>query len=297
MENPVFETTWNFAVLDVIKTAIALFLNGAYVLLVIFALYFLRRRRPAGYSVLFWAIAGIFVLAMTQIALQIATATLSLQSVYSSVHINETYYTAHLDSLQHLYLILGFLEEFLLVTNNTITESLLIYRCYVIWGTYHNKKKIVMLPLFLLLCTTVLGYATASRNVFLPLDSHMDSRIVAAFAIINNLLVTSLTVGRIWWTRRHLLNFGHTKFIQRYNTAMAMLMESSAIYFIFMCILVVALSVKPTGPDGEFIVAYVCYGFGGQVVNIIPALLVVQVSLGHNTNTDAVVAPKRSERV
>jgi len=292
MTDPVFEITWSFAVLDVIKMAIALSLNGAYVLLVVFALYFLRRRRPVGHNVLICAISAMFVLAMTQMALQIATTTLSLQSVYSAVHSDGTY-TAHWGSLQSMNLILGFVENILLVTNNTITEGLLIYRCHVIWGTHRNKKVVLVLPLFLLLCTTVLGYITITRNDIFPPEYHMDTRIFAAFAIINNLLVTGLTVGRIWQTRRHLQTVGQTKSIQRYNTAMAMLLESSALYFICMCILVVALSVKPSASNGESVVAYVSYGFGGQLVNIIPALLVVQVSFGRKIETDGLVVKSR----
>jgi hypothetical protein len=63
-----------------------------------------------------------FVLAMTQIALQIATVTLALESVYSAVHIlNETYATRW-DSLQRMSILLGFAEDILLVTNTSVVQ-------------------------------------------------------------------------------------------------------------------------------------------------------------------------------
>jgi hypothetical protein len=296
MADSAFEIAWSLAVLDVVKTAIALSFNGLYVSLVIFAMYFLRRRRPVGQWVFICAIATMFILAMTQISLQIATTTISLQSVYSAVNSDGTY-TAHWDSLQRMDSILGFVEDFLLVTNATIIEGLLIYRCYVIWGTHHNKKQVLLLPLLLLLCNTVLGYITVSRNDLLPPQYHMDTRIVVGSTILNNVLVTGLTVGRIWWTRRHLQTIGQTKFIQRYNTAMAMLLESSAVYCIGMCMLVVALSIGSSNARTGFPVAYVIYGFAGQLVNIIPALIVVRLGIGRKTEMNSMPAQSKPSMV
>jgi len=295
MADSAFEIAWSLALLDVVGTAIALSFTGLYFLLVVLALYFLRRRKPVGHWVFVCAIVAMFILAMTQISLQIATATISLQSVYLAAH-SETS-TAHWDSLQRMDNILGFVENFLLATNTTIIEGLLIYRCSVIWGTHCNKKPVLLLPLFLLLCNTVLGYITVSRNDLLPPQYHVDTRIVVGSTILNNVLVTGLTVGRIWWTRRHLQTIGQTKFIQRYNTAMAMLLESSAVYCIGMCVLVVALSIGSSNARTGFPVAYVIYGFAGQLVNIIPALIVVQLGIGRKTEMSGMAAQSKPSMV
>ncbi|KAJ6584159.1 hypothetical protein DFH09DRAFT_1144400 [Mycena vulgaris] len=277
MASTVFETAWSFAVQDVLKTAIALFLNGFYVLLVILAIYFLRRRTPTGYRVHICTLAVMLILATAQMALQIVTATLSMKSLHSAVQDDGPIYSGQQVSLQHMSLILGFLELILLVTNNIVIDGLLIYRCYVIWGTSHYKKKVVVLPLLLLLSTTVVGCITAYRNGLGPPEAHSDTRIVFGLVLIANLLSAGLTVGRIWWTRRHLQAIGQTKLIRRYNIAMAMLLESSALYFICLVILLVVLSFNnPSGTGSP--VAYVSYGFGGQLANIIPALIIVQVS-------------------
>jgi hypothetical protein len=69
--------------------------------------------------------------------------------------------------------------------------------------------------------------------------------------IVSNLLVTGLTAGRIWWSRRH--SVGREQLVHRYNTAIALLfvfyscysldriltatldsLESSGLYFILM---------------------------------------------------------------
>ncbi|KAJ6584163.1 hypothetical protein DFH09DRAFT_1144410 [Mycena vulgaris] len=235
----------------------------------IFAIYFLRRRALTGYRVHICTLAVMLILATAQMALQIVTATLSMKSLHSAVQDDGPIYT--------MSLILGFLELILLVTNNIVIDGLLIYRCYVIWGTSHYKKKVMILPLLLLLSTTVVGCITAYRNGLGPPEAHFDTRIVFGLALISNLILAGFTVGRIWWTRRHLRVIGQTELIRRYNIAMAMLLESSTLYFICLVILLVVLSFNNSSGTGSP-VAYVLYGFGSQLANIIPALIIVQAS-------------------
>ncbi|KAJ6584149.1 hypothetical protein DFH09DRAFT_1144385 [Mycena vulgaris] len=144
------ETAWSFAVPVIIETPIALFFNGIYVSLAVFALYFLHHRAPAGNSVLICAIAVMFIFATTEIALQIATAILSMKSLHSLVHAG-TLDNAQWDFSQRMSMIVRFVGALLLVTNNAVTDCLLIYRCYVIWGTNYYKKKVVISPLLLLI--------------------------------------------------------------------------------------------------------------------------------------------------
>ncbi|KAJ7132953.1 hypothetical protein C8R46DRAFT_1140116 [Mycena filopes] len=273
-----FESTWSLAMLDVTRAMMALFLNGVYIVLAILALYFLQRRRPSRHRVLVLATVTMLISATIQMALQVVTATMSLKLVYLAAHADTT---TSSDWLQHTQSVLGSVEDLLLITTNAMVQSLTIYRCYLIWGTHVSRKKVVACPLFLCICSTILAYITSCRNdtPSSPSD-HIDTRIALAFGFITDLVVTVLTIGRIWWTRRQLQVVGQTKFAQRYNTAMAMLLESTVIYFIAMCVLLVALSVRPSTDNDEFVVAYVAYGFGGQVLSIIPVLVIVQVSLG-----------------
>ncbi|KAJ7486107.1 hypothetical protein B0H11DRAFT_2279166, partial [Mycena galericulata] len=162
-----------------------------------------------------------FIFAMVEMALQIVSVTLSLRSLYSVVHGEEQDH-GQSTSVQRISNTLGFVEDFLLIMNNTIADIFLTYRCYLIWGTSHNKK-VVVLPMFLVLVTAVVGGVTIYRNDIAPPEHHLDTRIAFGLALTTNLLLTCLTVGRIWWTRRHLKLVGRSKIIQRYNTAMAML--------------------------------------------------------------------------
>ncbi|KAJ6584167.1 hypothetical protein DFH09DRAFT_1360052 [Mycena vulgaris] len=289
MASPVFETTWSFAVQNIIKAAITLFLNGFCVLLVIFAIYFLCHRAPAGYRVHICALAVMLVLATIQMALQVVTATLSMKSLHLVVQDDGTMYSSQQDSLQRMSRILHFLELLLLVTNIIVVDGLLIYRCYVIWGTSYYKKKVVILPLLLLIALIALGSVTVYRDNLGPPESHLDPRIVFGLIFMTNLLVTGLTVGRIWWIRRNLGIVGQTKFIRRYNIAMAMLVESSALYLIGISTLLAVFSMP--GDTGIWV------GVGGQLGNIVPALLIVQVSLSRQVDTESVAAQSRLSSV
>ncbi|KAJ7689120.1 hypothetical protein B0H17DRAFT_1202484 [Mycena rosella] len=228
---------------------------------------------------------------MAEIALQVVTATLSMRALSAAGRADATIYSGQWDSLQHMSQILSFVEDLLLVTNNAVTDSFLIYRCYIVWSTSRYKKKVVISPLLLLLSTTTVGSVTVYRNNLAPVESHFDSRILFGLAMSTNLLVTGLTVGRIWSTRRHLRTIGQTISIQRYDIAMSMLLESSVVYFIVISLLLVALSFKSS--NGECPAAYVFYGFGGQLVNIIPALIIVRVSLARNTNMQSAPAERK----
>ncbi|KAK7048586.1 hypothetical protein R3P38DRAFT_3174838 [Favolaschia claudopus] len=272
MITPAFEEAWSLAVLDVIKTAIALSFNGIYVSLSVLALYLLRYRRPTGFRIFVNAIAIMFVLAMTQIALQITTLVLSMRAPTTN--------PLEWRELQRVTVVLEFLEFFFLITNNLITESLLIYRCYAIWSTYSKPMGVIALPIFLLFCASVFAYTTAAWNVFT--SHYIDSRIVLAFAFANNALVTALSIGRIWYTRRQMKTVGRSNLIRRYNTAIAMLLESATIYFLFLCVALLAMSMTPAHQQ-TLTFSHVVYGFGGQLLNLVPTLLIVQASCIYKT--------------
>ncbi|KAJ7451564.1 hypothetical protein FB451DRAFT_701613, partial [Mycena latifolia] len=107
-------------------------------------------------------------------------------------------------------------------------DGLFIYRCYIIWG---RNKRVISLPVLLLLITTGLGFVTVYRNnISNPGAEIIDSRVGFTFAIMTNLTLTVLTAGRIWWTQRELAIVGlnQSQFSQRYTTAISVLLESGA---------------------------------------------------------------------
>ncbi|KAJ7432751.1 hypothetical protein B0H11DRAFT_2297200 [Mycena galericulata] len=213
---------------------------------------------------------------------------LELQTLYAAAVHNEGQ-DGQFNSPTRLSDTLEFVEFFLLVANNATTDMFLTYRCYLIWGTSH-KKKVVILPLFLVLVTTVVGCVTIYRNILTPPEYHLDIRIAFGLAMATNFVLTCLTMGRIWWTRRHLKLVGQTKIIQRYNTAMAMLLESSVLYTLVWCIGMIASSFPGSNSDTGSPATTLFYGFAVQLINIIPTLVIVQVSLRCQSSSEAAEA-------
>ncbi|KAJ7022409.1 hypothetical protein C8F04DRAFT_1138113 [Mycena alexandri] len=145
-------------------------------------------------------------------------------------------------STQHLMQVKGVIDNVLALANNFAADSFFTYRCYVIWGDSRYRLRVIAVPLLLLVFTTIFGITNALLaphpstmnpvNVSLsPVYSVGVEITVGLGQILANLLLTGLAAGRIWWTRRNLRVIGETKLTQRCNTAIAMLLESSALYF------------------------------------------------------------------
>ncbi|KAK7048561.1 hypothetical protein R3P38DRAFT_2870122 [Favolaschia claudopus] len=203
------------------KSAVALFLGGTYVLLGVTAFCLFYRRKAGGRAVFMCAIAVMLCLAMQQA------------------------------SLEHQSNIVGFVEDLVLVTNNAIADGLFAYRCYLIWGPPFNKQ-VICLPILLLVITTVLGYVTVYRNDLSHPGTHiMDSRIGFIFANVTNLVLTGLTAGRIWRTRRQFRTLvGEKTAIRRYTNAISVLLESGAAYTLFLVLVILALTFGRTATSG-----------------------------------------------
>lgn len=147
----------------------------------------------------------------------------------------------------------------LFVTNTILADTLLLFRCYVVWG---YRRRVVVGPALLLLAATVCVYLFEGASI--RLFGHSWVYLAMTFAF--NVIVTGLTAGRIWYLARR------TPHRQRYNTSVAILLESGAIYCVYM-ILDLAFYHNSAGNavlDAGLI----------QVVGIVPTLIIVQVGLG-----------------
>ncbi|KAJ7451547.1 hypothetical protein FB451DRAFT_1283554 [Mycena latifolia] len=259
---------------------------GFSILLAVLALYFLSRRRTPGRRVFICAIIVMCVFGIAQMIHRVAITALMLR-VYSSVadrpadQKNQSF-NQHLADIS---------EDFLLLTNNFATDTLLTYRCYVIWGQSRYKRWVAGPPLILLIFTTIFGCVVtaltmSSGDLGVSLFHNIGNTVVVGLGmIITNLLLTGLTAGRIWWTRRHLRVIGQPTLLQRYDTAIAMLLESGALYFAVVIVFLVALLVGGSG-------VFEAPGFAAlsaataQLGNIIPALIIVRVSLKRSVDVD-----------
>ncbi|KAF7364990.1 hypothetical protein MVEN_00370000 [Mycena venus] len=266
---------------EIIKSATSLFFDGICILLAVQACYLLRRRKSSGHGVLTWAMVLACSFGIAKMIHQVVF-TAMLLGWYQSVKETERLPRGPFERLAQMK---TQQDGIFLLINNFFADSLFIYRCYVIWAESRSRRQVVCIPLLLALLITTLGIVIVS---LLPNHSGMNELFIVAIVgmIMVNLILTGLTAGRIWWTRRQLqvtVN-GKTTLIRRHNTAIAILLESSAVYLVFMVLFLIAENLGSATLFSPGI--SVLSGASGQLMNISPALLVVRVSLTRSVDVD-----------
>lgn len=155
------------------------------------------------------------------------------------------------------------------VTNNVLADTLLLYRCYAIWG---YKLRVVLGPIILLVAGTACGY------IFEGSQPHLFKYawIYPTLTLILNLILTALTAGRIGWFARNAQVLLGQNLVQRYNATVAILIESGFIYSLYIGLDLATMTNK---------VGHAILDTGLiQVVGIVPTLIIVQVGLGREVH-------------
>ncbi|KAF7376741.1 Zn(2)-C6 fungal-type domain-containing protein [Mycena sanguinolenta] len=149
------------------------------------------------------------------------------------------------------------------VTNNIFADLLLIYRCYVIWNTIW----ITVVPSLLVIATMILGYSIQLKLFFI-------------LSLTTNLLVPTLVAGRLWWIIRRIRGPSGAATRRKGRNAMVIILESGLIYSAVVSIHMVYFHYS--NPTDEVI-----FGALGQIVGIVPTLIIVRVGLGVSQNRSA----------
>ncbi|KAJ7599467.1 hypothetical protein C8J56DRAFT_708130, partial [Mycena floridula] len=117
------------------------------------------------------------------------------------------------------------------ITNMIMGDSLLLYRCYVI---YNGNWKVIIAPFFIHLGASAMALGLLVESAR-PSDNFFDGLVVtfgvywAALSVTLNVIVTALVVSRILQARRYLLRHSpdRARTINAYTGLMALLIESS----------------------------------------------------------------------
>ncbi|KAJ7320751.1 hypothetical protein DFH08DRAFT_942116 [Mycena albidolilacea] len=257
-----FDSAWHFLFNLFAATGafkISLLLYGIYINLFLLSVYTLsRRRKSPGKNFLLGASCVIAVVATTQMGCSIAQTILTARLIQQIVN-------AQVGDRPHVVIALKTAQYSLLGINNFATDSLFLYRCYVIWG---YQRKILILPAMFMLTTFVVGIWAA------PAPDAIKTPIAYSLCAATNLVLTALTAGRISWMRRAAPCFGLDITLHiRCNRAISTILESGAIYCVGIIFLLGSASVK------EFDVFLIGISFLSQLLNIIPTFTLVYVGL------------------
>ncbi|KAF8960652.1 hypothetical protein BDZ97DRAFT_1922027 [Flammula alnicola] len=162
------------------------------------------------------------------------------------------------------------------ITNNTIADSVIIYRCYIVW---RRKRRIVIVSGIFLLCSSICGY------VFAISSAHLRRLLVIylwmTFAL--NICLAVITAGRIYWSARRASNVLGPENPRRYYSIFAIIIDSGMIYPVYLLLDLIV--------DSLFLDAGL-----NQIVGIVPTLILAQQAFGRCIqDVETTIAMRRGE--
>ncbi|KAJ7654041.1 hypothetical protein DFH06DRAFT_521025 [Mycena polygramma] len=272
IESAIFEEGWSFAMARTIGLCVGLWLYGILLILLSMAAYVLYHWTGAGRKSLAAVALGMAILTTADFALLMRGVVLELQRARLEIE-------GELWSLEaaHTYRSIFLAKDLLFVTNSLVTDSFFIYRCFIIWG---RNIRVVVGPLLMLLGSAILGYLAIYEDISESVSAyHIYTPAAVAMGLATNLVVMGLTAGRIWWIRRDasVLKSAHVK---KYNTVLAIILESGAIYCISTLLYLIASSTLPVYKNIEpSVIAAILETSMPPTLNIAPTLTIVRVGL------------------
>ncbi|ESK85685.1 hypothetical protein Moror_9912 [Moniliophthora roreri MCA 2997] len=283
-----FDTITAILVLPMTNLTVMLYVYGVYTVLFIISLRILIRRRDRQNRILyiFFTIA---LFTFTTALNTVNTFSYAEQATRMFTFTKNQDWASFLAYLHHdntKTIILGF--ELVLPLCLVITADLmLLYRCYVIWG---SSKRIAFPLIFLMFSLTICEIVASALQVIGGNNATNPARwrlyvqgatIDEAFWVANmgiNIILTLLTAGRIWWisreARKHLGPASKIK----YNMVVAVILESGIIYPIF---LIAATVVdRLANPDHHNSAPFSVWNVTYQVTGIAPTLIIIRAAGG-----------------
>ncbi|KAI0709635.1 hypothetical protein C8T65DRAFT_648652 [Cerioporus squamosus] len=249
---------------------------GIYVVLFLSSLFVLSRSRNAAVNT--W-----FIRASTVAMFCIATAHIgvNVRRLVEGFIIPDT----KAETLAYLYDIherLNIVKQYLWVFNNVLADGIIVWRLYGVWNIY-----VCILPIILLISVTAFGLATATsllpaigagNTIFV---SHFSRFATTQYALslTNNVLVTALITGRIWYVTRDIRRLDQSVGSD-YRRAIIMVVESGSLYAFTQVIQLAFYVAKFPG------LYFVADSFV-QIMAIVPTSVVLLVALGRTLIEEA----------
>lgn len=241
---------------------------GSYAVLFFGCMYILLFRRPTACpKIIPFFVLALFLLSTAHVIINLFKGVRAFTFVADPNDIFEDF-SAPIDLA----------KESVYVTTAALADTLLIYRCYMVWG--HNYK-VVILPVLLLLLSTGAGYTSVYQ--FSTLEdgdgAQFDDNLKRWFTVLysamlaNNVLTTTLIASRIWWRSRQSGSELGWRHQAKYNWIIAVVIESGAIYSFSLLIYLVLYTIESQAQ--KLILDSLC-----QIASIMPTLIIVRIGLG-----------------
>lgn len=286
-------------------------LYGIYLNLFAGCIYIYTKRRSNKYA-LAMCIA-MFVTATGEILIDLVNDLLVPRLVSDSYSVSGTLFAcegtadAERTRQSNIYQRVDNVSFIFFITKLWLGDSILVYRCYMIWA---KQRWVAMVPAFLLFVTIVFGYAQVGMSyqyyyaqlrsqatpspastadvISLGLWLYRLNTVSTATSVALNIIVTCLIVYRIWRDTFKFANSFGLRTSKKYSTVISMVVESGAIYTAALLAELISNNFKG---DPAYVANDISDAFTAMLVVIAPSLIIIRVGLnqgyvessGHST--------------
>ncbi|KZT59998.1 hypothetical protein CALCODRAFT_553941 [Calocera cornea HHB12733] len=170
-------------------------------------------------------------------------------------------------------------KDFFYITSLIVGDSIIVWRCWIVW---RKKWVVVALPILMVVGEAIAGYVAIGK--YLSPDLATDTSIkpwgTAMFSVslATNVLVTSLTAGRIWWisrTTNKLMAGGGTRSLD----AITLIIESGLAITIAKIIEFATFQIAFAGTVNMQAI-YIMFELMPQLFGIIPTVIILSIQVG-----------------
>jgi len=175
-------------------------------------------------------------------------------------------------------------KDFFYAWMMVLGDSIIVWRCFIVWN---RNFWIVSLPLLMLAATTVGGLGSASEYALhaKPVMANKWAEGMFITSLITNVSVTCLTAGRIWHRGRGLSSSGKGN----YTPVILLVIESALVMSVVKSVEFALWLVTIKSPPGVGAQVYVLFEPVVQVEGIVPASMILAVTLGYTSRNSYAV--------
>ncbi|KAJ3988526.1 hypothetical protein F5890DRAFT_1491209 [Lentinula detonsa] len=243
-------------------------LYGAYTVVFVLTIWILVWRRPAGQGInklMLWISIVMFILATMHICVNYTRIFMAFI----------TYRNAEGGPAAFFNILSNFTQIFgsaIYVTQTLVGDSVVLVRCYIVWG---RQWYIVAFPMLLLLGSTASGigilYSFAHIGDTQIFALELQNWIVSFFSLTlsTNFICTALVAYRIWYVNRSIMKFTH----RSWNPVMLLVIESGAIYSATLLSLLILYKAQSW-------FQYVLLDAISPIVGLVFSMIIVRIGLG-----------------
>jgi len=170
------------------------------------------------------------------------------------------------------------------VLTSVIGNSVLAWRCHVVWG----KKFFWVTAIPCILITLDLVGGMIGVNQALSTSPDFNLAIVMANMLLfcgffSNLSATLLLVGRIWWLSSRNLT-AHNSGSNKFKPLMILMLESGFFIFAFKITEFILFQITPlTGEEPGNNALYIVFDSVPQIIGMMPTIIIILVDAGYTT--------------